>query len=316
MGMQHHDSVLDELQADEVAVLLRLYYQQGEIEGVFSPGDKNISSLADKHLISTLIDHDTSLVSLTAAGLDICSSMMKEQVQDKAEMFREQVQVLPARAVTCLVNRVIWHPCVDIPMCSSSPGFRPVNEHAIWYERVLLTSDEIKQALGGLYVLLESLEFASKVDGQWWCPPEVETFLQQEYKEQLGLSWGEEDMLKYYYFFSAYAFHQKNMLNMSTLAPRYKALLSGEPLSAMSWSGITSLGPQSLVEQLELNHKRVNSLLKRLDRLGLVQERYYPMSAFSLNDEEDNVFFIKDIHGYMKFIDAQFLQPVVSALLG
>jgi len=313
--MQNHDAFLHEMQADEADILLRLYYRQGALGEISAGDDSVIKKLVEKQLISTMVERGQTIVSLTTTGLDACSSMMLHQVQDTTDAFRQHIQVLPQRVVTCLVNRVIWHPSVEMPLCSSSVNYRPVNENVLWYERVLLFSDQIKQALGGLYVILDSLKLASKADGQWWCPPEVETFLKNEYKDQLGLSWGEEDMLKYYYFFSSYAFQQKNMLDMSGLAPRYKALLSGEPLSAVSWSGATAMGLQSLTQQLELNQNRVHSMFNRMCNQGFVQERYYPLSAFSMNDDEDTVFFIKDIKGYMKFIDNQFLEPVVTALL-
>lgn len=308
--MQDEISLLRELDDDDVHVLLRLYYQQEEAQGEIEDQD-SLQRLLDHQLISSMVP-DGAVVSLTQQGLAICDSLLHTRIEQVKPEFHQLMSALPQRAVACVVNRLLWR-------TKNKHGFEQLYESTpeiAWFEGVLMTVPEIQQIIGGMYMVLESVGLASKVNGQWYCPAEVEDFLRHEYGSVMDLSWAEEDSLKYYYFLAGYAHDQRHLIDFSSCESRYRSLLfQSETMTAEQWFSSFRLDPQSLIEQLDISKHRLESFLRRMQRQNIVDERYYPLTSFACFTEGDTMFVIKDIERYMEFITKEFLDPVTSSLM-
>ena len=310
MGMQDEHSILQRLEEDDVNVLLQLYYQQERIVDDIEETE-SLRRLLDRQLVSTLVPDGVNVI-LTEQGLAICDSIFQSRMERQIETFRERISVLPSRAVACIVNRLLWRK-------KMFPEFEQYYESAqveAWFEGVLLSVPEIQQVIGGLYMVLDSLGLAAKVENEWCCPSGVEVFLRDEYQDVMDLSWAEEDSLKYYYFFYGYARDQRHLIDFSQCNDRYRSMFFGNSsFPSEWWFSSNRLNPHSLLVQLDLSKNRVVSFLRRMQRLGVIEERYYPLSTFSVFTDGDTMFVIKDIGDYMRFITETFLKPVAEALL-
>ena len=170
--------------------------------------------------------------------------------------------------------------------------------------------------LGGLYMVLESLGFIQRVEGQRWCSPEVESFLQGAYKKVDELSWAEEDSLKYYFFFYVYAQDQRNLINFSGDGESFWSVFFGDESAPSDfWYSATRTYPRSLLSQMGLSEQRILGFLRAMEQQGIVQERFYSMSSFSFFGDDDTIYVIKDIKQYMTFLTRLFLTPVIDSLL-
>jgi hypothetical protein len=242
---------------------------------------------------------------------------MFNRVNDKNLEFKTEVQELPERAIACLVNRVMWRDIV-----SKENGFiddvtQPYSlDESMWYERVILKDERILNILEKFYKILEDLDFIQNINDQRWCSPEVENFLKEEYKNIMDLSWSEEDSLKYYYFFYVYAQDQKNLIDFSGDGEEFRSeFFEDDSLPLDYWFSSNRSDPRTLLSSLGVGEKRVMDFLEEMQKMDIVNERYYPLSSFSFFSEDDKIFVIKNIKGFMGFINSKFLNPVVISLV-
>jgi hypothetical protein len=320
MGMNKDASrLIHSLESREINALLNLYYNRNGISKGFNESDfekKTIHSLTEKNLILTSLIAGESIVSLTDDGLDICGSVMFEKINEKKDLFKELIQIIPERAVACLVNRVMWKEKVEKESGIVDPTIEPYAlDENLWYERILLKDGRIIDTLEKLYNVLEGLDFIKTVDDERWCLPEVEDFLKDEYREIMDLTWTEEDSLKYYFFFYAYAQDQRNLINFSGDGEEYRSMFFDEGSSLPEyWFSQNSSDPHILSTSLGISEKRIIEFLNEMQRNEIVTERYYPNSYSFSND--DKIFVITDIKGYMDYINEKLLSPVVDSVLG
>ena len=315
------DSLPSSLEDDEIGLLLRLYYlKEGSTADLFDTvsDEKTLQNLMSKNLISTTVISGETMLSLTETGLDLCGSMMFSKTKDNTTIFHERIQVLPQRAVSCLINRILWRkdgePGLGL-FDFSIPTF-PLDE-SLWFERVLLQDDRMKQILGGVYVVLESVDLIKEVDGQWWYSPEVEAFLKQEYTNTQDLTWFEEDSLKYYFFFYLYAQDQKNLIDFNgdggeTMRSRFFDSITN-PVEY--WLSTEHPDVHSLADHLGLSEKRIKTFLEDMKKQDILNERFYALSSSSFFTDDETLYVIEDIKAYMKNLDTLFLTPVVDSLV-
>ena len=307
-------NILDELENSEIDILLTMYYTKDRLLNENSIASQN---LLTKNLISTEIEKNQTKMTLTDLGLSLCGEILKKNISKKEEEFYELVENLPERAISFLVNRIVYHS----PLTTEMGHIEPVNEsysldNNLWFERVLLKNDNFINLMKEFYLKLENLGFIKNLNGKRYSSPEVETFLKNKYKNVIDLSWAEEDSLKYFYFFYIYAQDQKNLINFSGEKEDYKSMFYGENSSPPDyWFSSNRSDPQELLSNLALSQKRVISFLDEMKGQNIVNERYYPLSSFSFFDDEDRIYVIQDIKKYMSFINTEFLDPVANSLL-
>ena len=308
------------LNPGEIDALLKLYYNRDGVVKNFKGSDfkkKILQGLIDKNLINTSLEEDENIVSLTEEGLSVCGSVMFNRINENKELFKNEIQVLPERAVASLVNRVMWKDVVTKENGLIDPVTKPYAlDESLWYERVLLKDKRIGDTLETFYNVLEKLDFIKTVDGEQWCSPEIENFLRKEYKGIMDLSWTEEDSLKYYFFFYVYAQDQKNLINFSGEGEEYRSMFFGEDSTPPDyWFSSNRSDPRMLLSSLGVSESRIMGFLEEMQTKEIVNERYYPLSSFSFFSEDEKIFVIKDIKRYMSYITETFLTPVVDSLL-
>jgi hypothetical protein len=312
--------LIEGLSSIEIDALINLYYnQEGKNQGISISdlSEEALTSLVDKNLISTKLGEDESLISLTESGLNLCGTVMQYQIESKEELFKEKIQSIPERTVATLVNRVMWKEEAQKESGMIDPITKPYAlDETLWYERVLLKDNRIQGALEDFYTILEDINLVKNIEGQRWCSPEVEVYLKNEYKDMMDLTWQEEDSLKYYYFFYVYAQDQRNLINFTEEGQEFKSMFYGDSENPPDyWFSSNRADPRSLLTSLGIGEPRIIEFLEEMNRTGVVNERYYPLSALSFFEDEDRLFIIRDIKKYMDFIANNFLIPVVSALL-
>jgi hypothetical protein len=313
MGMR--TDLIHNLEKKEVEAILNLYHNKSSAN--LEVSTNTFDSLIEKNLINAELENDGSLVSLSEEGLSIAGSIMFEKIQSQKKDFEKRLSALSQKGVSCLVNRVIWK---DISVQES--GFvDPITEpytldESLWYERVLLKDPRIANLLEDFYSILEEFDYVKVVDEQRWCSPEVEQFLKESYKNIMDLSWAEEDSLKYYYFFYIYAQDQRNLIDFTGDAQEYKSHFFEEGTSPPDfWFSSNRNDPRTLISNLAISESRAIGFLEEMRNSGIVNERYYPLSSFSFFSEDDKIFVIRDIKGFMEYIKNKFLEPVVSSLI-
>jgi len=312
--------LINNLDNSEINVLLDLYFNSDGVAKKFKSSKfekETIKGLIDKKLIDANISSDEDILSLTEEGLSVCGSVMFERINEKKDRFKEKIQELPNRAVATLIKRVMWK---DTITKESGLTDHLLNSYEIdessWFEKVLLNDESIVNILDGFYNILQDIGFAKKVNNEYFCSPEVENFLKEEYKDIMDLSWLEEDSLKYYYFFYVYAQGQKNLINFAGDGLEYRSMFFEEDSTASNyWLKINLNDPRALLTSLGISENRIISFLKEMENKEIVGERYYPISSYSFLNEEDKIFVIKDIKKFMDFIKKKFLKPVVDSLL-
>jgi len=312
--------LIEALKSDELVVLMKLYHNRDIALNGFNESDfqaETIHSLLDKNLVITSLVAGESIVSLTDEGLDVCGSVMFSRINEKTSDFKAEVQVLPQRAVSCLVNRVLWKDTV-----ATESGFvdKIVNvysvDESLWYERVLLKDKRLSDVLEEFYGVLEDFDFIRNDNGQRWCSPEVESFLRKEFKNSMALSWAEEDSLKYYYFFFVFAQSQKNLIDFSGGGGEYRSMFFEDSvLPSEYWVSSSMTKPRSFLASLGISNKRIVKFFDEMHSKGVVDKRYYPLSTDSFFTDDDTIFVIKDIKSFMDFITSKFLTPVVDSLI-
>lgn len=308
------------LGSGEISVLLELYYNRDGVFKNFKKSDlkkETLQSLIDKNLINTSLESDENIVSLTEEGLSVCGSVVFNRINENKELFKQKIQVLPERAVASLVNRVMWKDVLTKEGGFVDPVTQPYAlDESLWYERVLLKDKRMSDTLEKFYNVLERLGFIKTIEGEQWCSPELENFLREEYKNIMGLTWDEEDSLKYYFFFYVYAQDQKNLINFSGDGEEYRSMFFGEDSSPPDyWFSSNRSDPRTLLSSLGVSESRIMSFLEEMETYEIVSERYYPLSSFSFLSEDDKIFVISDIKSYIGYITEKFLAPVVNSLL-
>jgi hypothetical protein len=307
------------LESREIDALLRLYYNRESVVKNFTNSDfkeEILQNLIDKKLISANFD-DESVVSLTEYGLSVCGSVMFNRINENKELFKQKIQDLPERVVSTLINRVMWRDVITKESGFIDPITKPYAlDKNLWYERVLLKDERIGTILEEFYNVLEEFGFIENVDGEQLCSPEVESFLRDQYKGIMNLSWTEEDSLKYYYFFYVYAQDQKNLINFSGDGEEYRSMFfdGGEGLSDY-WFSSNQSEPRMLLSSLGVSESRIMGFLGEMQIKEIASERHYPLSSFSFFSDDDKIFVIGDIKGYMRFLTEKFLTPIVDSLL-
>ena len=312
--------LIHSLGTGEINVLLELYYNRDGVIKNFKGSDFKediLQGLIDKNLIDASLGTDENVVSLTEEGLSVCGSVMFNRINENKELFKQKIQVLPERAVASLVNRVMWKDIVTKEDGFVDPVTKPYAlDESLWYERVLLKDERIGDALEQFYDVLEEVGFIKNIGGQRWCSPEVENFLKDEYKDIMDLTWPEEDSLKYYFFFYVYAQDQKNLINFSGEGEGYRSMFFGEDSTPPDyWFSSNRSDPRTLLSSLGVSESRIIGFLDEMQTKEIVGERYYPLSSFSFFSDNDKIFVITGIKGYMSYITEKFLTPVVNSLL-
>jgi len=321
MGMEElHSNLISKLGSEEINVLLKLYYNKSNLTIDLDKSDFDddvLQNLLDKNLISTNIDDGESVLSLSDEGLNICGTVMFKRISDNKTGLDKKLQELPARAIACLVNRVMWRDIVKKESGYIDEITKPYAlDESMWYERVLLKDDRIVKLLGKFYDTLEDFDLIQKIDNTIWCSPEVENFLKDKYKNIMDLSWVEEDSLKYYYFFYVYAQDQKNLIDFSGNGQQFRSMFyEGDSIPQDYWFSSNNSDPRTLLSLLGLSEKRVIDFLERMQQIDIVNERYYPLTSFSFFSEDDKIFVIRDIKAYMDFITNKFLKSIVDSLI-
>ena len=308
------------LEASEIATLLQLYYNKDRVVKENDEPNFNeeiLHSLLDKNLVLTSLISGESIISLTDEGLGICGSIMLDRIQNKDIEFKTEIQLIPQRIVSCLIKRVMWNDTITKENGQIDEITKPYAlDESIWYERVMLNDERMRLSLNKLYSILEEFDFIKTTNGEQWCSPEVENYLKDQYKNVMDLTWTEEDSLKYYYFFYIYAQDQKNLIDFTGDGEQLRSIFFNENSNTSDyWLAINKSDPQTFILSLALSEKRAIGFLEEMRVKDIVSERYYPMSSFSSFGEEDKIFVIKDIKGYMDFIAKKFLTSVVDSLL-
>jgi hypothetical protein len=312
--------LVQNLDSEETNVLLKLYYNKDGIVKGYTESDfeeETLHDLVEKNLVITNMVAGESVVSLTNEGLDVCGTIMYSRVNEKNLEFKTEIQVLPERAVACLVNRVLWRDIVSKEDGLVDPTTKIYAlDESLWYERVLLKDKRIGNTLEKFYKILEDVGFVKNIEGQRWCSPEVENYLREEYRDIMGLTWTEEDSLKYYYFFYIYAQDQKNLINFSGDGEEYRSMFLDESSIKLEYMfSPNQSDPHTLISALGVSEKRATDFLEEMLNREIVSERYYPLSSFSFFGDDDKIYVIKDIKKYIEYITSKFLTPVVDSLL-
>jgi len=310
--------LVSSLDVNEINTLLRLYYSKEGLINNFQGFDEEVlHNLVEKNLINASIGTGEDAVSLTEYGLSVCGSAMVDIINVNKDLFKNKVQELPQRAVSSLINRVMWRDVISKETGTIDPITKPYAlDENLWYERVLLKDERLKKMLDEFYAILEGVGFMNTLDGQRWCSPEVENFLKGEYKEIMDISWAEEDSLKYYYFFYAYAQDQKNLINFSGEGEEYRSMFFGDDSGPSDfWFSSNRSDPRALLSNLGISESRIMGFLGEMQGKEIVNERYYPLSSFSFFSDDDKIFVVRDIKSFMSYITSKFLTPVVDSLL-
>jgi len=312
--------LINKLDNSEKNILLELYFNSDGVTKKFNESKfekETIKGLVDKKLIDANISEDEEILSLTADGLSVCGSVMFEIINEKKDKFKEKIQDLPNRAIATLIKRVMWRNTISKESGLTDQLLESYEiDESSWYEKVLLNDESIVNILDGFYDILKNIGFTKKVNNEFFCSPEVENFLKEQYKDIVDLSWLEEDSLKYYYFFYVYAQEQKNLINFAGDGLEYRSMFFEEDSTATNyWLKINLNDPRALISSLGISENRIIGFLKEMENKEIVGERYYPISSFSFFNKEDKIFVIKDIKKYMGFIKKKFLKPVVDSLL-
>ena len=304
------------LDVKEINTLLKLYYSKGGLIKNFDSFEEDIlHDLVEKNLIDASVGTGENVVSLTDYGLSVCGSVMNDIITINKEHFRSEVKELPQKAVSCLVNRIIWNNNLEKETGIIDPVTQTYDlDESLWYEKVLLNDKRINDVLERFYSVLEEIGFINNIDGERLCSPEVENFLKEEYKDIMNLTWAEEDSLKYYYFFYVYAQDQKNLINFSGTGEDYRSMFFREdPNTSDFWIPSTRSNPSNLLSSLGLSEKRLTGFLWEMQAKEIVNERYYQPSSSFFSD--DKIFVINDIESFMSYVTNKFLTPVVDSLL-
>jgi len=312
--------LIQNLNTNEINVLMKLYYNHEGFTTGFNESNfeaEILHNLIEKNLILTNLIAGESIVSLTDEGLNVCGSVMINTVKDKNLEFKTELQDLPQKAISCLINRVMWRDIVSKETGYVDEVTQPYAlDESFWYERVILKDERIVNTLEKFYNILEDLDFVQNNNGQRWCSPEVETFLKEEYKNVMDLSWTEEDSLKYYYFFYVYAQDQKNLINFSGDGEELRSLFfEDDSIPLDYWFSAAQSNPRRLLSSLDIGEKHVLDFLTEMQNQGIVTERFYPMNTESFFSDEDTIYVIQNIKAYMDFITSKLLNPVVDSLL-
>ena len=310
--------LVSSLDINEINTLLSLYYsREGFIKNFDGFDEEVLHNLVEKNLINASLGTGEDTVSLTEYGLSACGSVMVDIINVNKDLFRSKVQELPQRAVSSLINRVMWRDVISKETGVIDPITKPYAlDESLWYERVLLKDERLEKMLEKIYDILEGVGFINTLEGQRWCSPEVENFLKGEYKEIMDLTWAEEDSLKYYYFFYVYAQDQKNLINFSGDGEEYRSMFFGDDSGPSDfWFSSNRSDPRSLLSSLGISESRIMGFLGEMQGEEIVNERYYPLSSFSFFSDEDKIFVISDIKSFMSYITSKFLTPVVDSLL-
>ena len=304
------------LDVKEINTLLKLYYSKDGFIKNFEGFEEDIlHDLAEKNLIDASVSTGENVVSLTDHGLDVCGSVMNDIITINKEHFKSEVKELPQKAVSCLVNRIIWRDAAEKETGMIDPVAQTYAlDESLWYEKVLLNDARINGVLEKFYNVLQGIGFISSIDGEKLCSPEVERFLKEEYKDTMSLTWAEEDSLKYCYFFYVYAQDQKNLINFSGVGEEYRSMFFGEdPNPSNFWISPNRSDPSKLLSSLGLSEKRLTGFLSEMQKKEIVNERYYEPSSSFFSD--DKIFVINDIESFMSYVTNKFLSPVVDSLL-
>lgn len=310
--------LISSLDVNEINTLLRLYYsREGLIKNFEGFNEEVLHNLVEKNLINASVGTGEDTISLTDYGLSICGSVMVDIINVNKDLFRSKAQELPQRAVSSLINRVMWRDVISKETGAIDPITKPYAlDQSLWYERVLLKDKRIEKMLEEFYNILENVGFINIHDGQRWCSPEVESFLKEEYKNIMSLTWTEEDSLKYYFCFYVYAKDQKNLINFSGEGEEYRSMFFGEDSGPSDfWFSSNSTDPRSLLSNLGISESRAIGFLGEMQAKDIVNERYYPLSSPSFFSDGEKIFVIKDIKNFMNYITKKFLTPVVDSLL-
>ena len=312
--------LIHNLDSGEIDALLSLYYNRDGIIKNFKGTEfkkGTLQSLIDKNLINASLDEDENVLSLTEEGFNVCGSVMFDRINDNKELFKKEIKEIPERTVASLVNRVMWKDVVGKETGLVDQVMKPYAlDESFWYERVLLKDERIGNALEKFYNSLEKFDFIKTVNGERWCSPEVESYLRDEYKDIMDLTWTEEDSLKYYFFFYVYAQDQKNLINFSGDGEEFRSMFYGEDSAPPDyWFSSNRSDPRNLLSSLGLSESRIMGFLGEMESNQIVGERYYPLSSFSFFSEEDKIFVVNNIRSYMNYITKKFLKPVVDGLL-
>ena len=305
-------NIVNTLETEEIDTLLNLYYNDEQIIDESAA----LNQLVDKNLISTKILDNTNIISLTDEGMNICGAIMNDRILKNQDIFYEKISVFPDRTVACLVNRVMWRDMTSKETGAMDPVLTSYElDESLWYERVLLKSAKFGEILESFYGILEDVGFIKNINGQRWCPPEAESFLKDEYKNMMDISWVEEDMLKYFFFFYIYAQDQKTLINFEGNED-YRTVFFGETGSPPEyWYSSNRNNPVELIANLGISEQRIIGFLEELRDKLIVNERYYPLTSFTFFTEDDRIFVIKDIKKYMEYLGKKFLDPVVKDLI-
>jgi len=313
-------NLIQNLDSSEINILMKLYYNRETsakdfIESNFE--DEVLQNLIDKNLILADSVRGESMISLTDEGLNVCGSVMFNKVESRYKDYKTEIKTITERTVACLVNRVMWRNVI-----SKENGFidditKPYTyDESMWYERVLLKDKRMADTLEKFYNILEKFDLIQNTNGQRWCSPEVENFLRDKYRNIMDLTWTEEESLKYYYFFFTYAQDQKNLLDFTRDDEELRSMFFGEK-SKMSeyWFSSNHSTPQTVISALGISENRVMGFIDEMKKNDIVKERNYPISSSMFDDQNERIFVIKDIKGFMGFITNKFLTPVVDSVL-
>lgn len=308
----NHTEKIKSLNKDEINTLISLYYDNSLVED-----EDLLGTLVEKNLVSTQVEQNKNKLFLTELGLNVCGTFMFDRIKQNKEKFEEKIESFSERALSLLVNRIIYHNSVRNENGNISPVNEPYSfDENFWYERVLLKSKKFTDLMDNFYGILEDLSFVKNVNGEIYSSPEIEDFLKNRFKDVMDLTWSEEDSLKYYYFFCIYASDQKNLINFSGEGKIYRSMFfEGEKNTSDFLFSNNNSDPRSLLFNLGLSEKRVISFLEEMKEKDIVTERYYPLSSFTFFNDEDKIFVISDINKYMEFSKNKFLNPVVESIL-
>jgi len=309
---------IQDLDSEEISILLKLYYNKDGFSDdidISDFGEETLHNLLNKNLIQTNPDSDVNSIALSDEGLNVVGSVMFNKIAEKKSGFKSTIQNIPQKAISCLVNRIMWKDTVTKETGVIDEFIEPYSfDQSMWFERVLLQDKRIANILEQFYTVLEDFDLIQSSDGQRFCSPEVESFIKEEYKNVMDLSWTEEDSLKYYFFFYVYATDQKNLINF-TGAEDYRSQFFNDDTPPDYWFSEAQSNPRRLMSNLDIGEKHVIDFLKEMTNRGIVTERFYPMNRESFFSDEDTIFVIQDIKGFMDFINGKFLNPVVNSLI-
>lgn len=310
---------IQNLDSDEINILLKLYYNKSGFSDdvdIADFGEETLHNLLNKNLIQTNPDSDVNSIALSDEGLNVVGSVMFNRIKEKKSGFNSTIQTMPQKAISCLINRIMWKDTIIKETGVIDEFIEPYSfDQSMWYERVLLQDLRIANILEQFYTALEDFDFIQNNNGQRFCSPEVEGFLKEEFKGVMDLSWTEEDSLKYYFFFYVYASDQKNLINFTGAEETRSRFFGKDSTPPDYWFSAAQSNPRRLMSSLDIGEKHVLDFLGEMQRRGIVNERYYPLNSESFFSDEDIIFVIQDIKAYMDFINGKFLNPVVNSLI-